>query len=107
MYVVCVTAHVKDDQIDHFIQATLENARASRREPGNRRFDVLQSEADPTRFFLYEVYHHKDDFAAHQHTPHYLKWKETVAPWMARPREGMKHYSLFPGEEDWAVPPKA
>jgi len=104
MYVVCVTVHVKDDRIDQFIEATLGNARGSRTEPGNRRFDVLQSEAEPTRFFLYEVYQNKEDFAAHQRMPHYLKWKETVAPWMARPREGVKHYSLFPSEVEWAVP---
>ncbi len=103
MYVVCVTVYVKPDRVDAFIEATVENARGSRTEPGNQRFDVLQSEAEPTRFFLYEVYRHKDDFAAHQRTPHYGKWKATVAPWMERPREGVKHYSLFPGDGEWAV----
>ncbi len=101
MYVVCVTVNVKPEQTEGFIEATLENARGSRTEPGNVRFDVLQSESEPSRFFLYEVYHTKDDFAAHQRTPHYLHWKETVAPWMARPREGVKHYSLFPPDADW------
>lgn len=101
MYVVCVTVHVKPDRVDSFIEATRDNARDSRTEPGNVRFDVLQSEAEPTRFFLYEVYHGKDDFAAHQRAPHYLKWKELVGPWMDRPRESVKHYSLFPGAAEW------
>ncbi len=101
MYVVCVTIQVKPEHLQPFIEATLENARGSRKEPGNVRFDVLQSESEPGRFLLYEVYHVKDDFAAHQRTPHYLHWKETVAPWMARPREGVKYYSLFPPDGEW------
>lgn len=101
MYAVCVTVHVTPEHIQSFIQATLENARQSRLEPGNVRFDVLQAESDPARFFLYEVYREKEDFARHQQTPHYLRWKETVAPWMAVPRQGVRHLSLFPSDPDW------
>jgi autoinducer 2-degrading protein len=103
MYVVCVTVHVVSDHIQDFIQATLENAYESRKEPGNARFDVLQSETDPGQLFLYEVYREKEDFARHQQTAHYLKWKEAVAPWMAVPRQGVRHVSLFPDAEGWGV----
>jgi autoinducer 2-degrading protein len=103
MYAVCVTVHVKPDQVQTFIEATLENARQSRlTEPRNVRFDVLQAETEPTRFFLYEVYRDKEDFARHQQTPHYLRWKETVAPWMAVPRQGVRHLSLFPEDDGWS-----
>ncbi|MBN1286563.1 MAG: antibiotic biosynthesis monooxygenase [Anaerolineae bacterium] len=101
MYVACVTAFVKPEHVDRFIEATLENARNSRQEPENVRFDVLQAEDDPTRFFLYEVYRTKEGSAAHKKTPHYLKWRETVADWMAEPRVGVTHNSLFPGDPDW------
>ncbi len=102
MYVVCVTVHVTPEHVQPFIQATLDNARQSRlSEPGNVRFDVLQAEADPAQFFLYEVYRRKQDFAYHQQTPHYLRWKETVAPWMAVPRQGVRHVSLCPGDDGW------
>lgn len=101
MYVVCVTVHVAPEHIQPFIEATLENARGSRKEPGNVRFDVLQAEADQARFFLYEVYRTAEDFARHQQTAHYLRWKETVAPWMATPRQGVRHVSLFPPDPDW------
>ncbi len=102
MYAVCVTVHVKADSIQAFVEATLENARQSRlTEPGNVRFDVLQAETEPTRFFLYEVYRRKEDFVGHQQTPHYLRWKESVAPWMAVPRQGVRHLSLFPSDPDW------
>lgn len=98
MYVVSVTVFVKPERVQPFIEATLENARGTRQEPGNVRFDVLQSEDDPARFLLYEVYRSKDGFASHQQTEHYLQWKQTVAEWMAQPRQGVKHHSIFFGD---------
>jgi autoinducer 2-degrading protein len=99
MYVVSVTVFVKPNCVEQFIEATLDNARNSRHEPGNVRFDVLQAEGEPTRFLLYEAYHTKDDFARHQQTEHYLRWKQTVADHMAQPRQGVKHEALLFGEE--------
>ena len=98
MYVVSVTVHVKPEQVEPFIQATLDNARHTRHEPGNVRFDVLRAEEEPARFLLYEAYQTKDDFVKHQQTEHYLRWKQTVADWMAQPRQGVKHQSLFFGD---------
>ena len=91
MYVVAVTVFVKPEHVQSFIEATLDNARNTRLEPANIRFDVLRAEDDPSRFLLYEVYQAKDDFARHQQTEHYLRWKSTVADWMAQPRQGAKH----------------
>ena len=101
MYVVCVTVFVKPGFEQQFIEATLCNARDTRKEPTNLRFDVLQAEEDKSRFFLYEVYEKKEDFASHQQTPHYLRWREAVAPLMAQPRQGVRHSSLFPSDEEW------
>lgn len=100
MYVVAVTVHVKPDQIPLFIDATLDNARNTRQEPGNVRFDVLQSQDDPAQFLLYEAYAAADDFVKHQQTPHYLRWKQLVAEAMAQPRQGRKHHSLFFGDAE-------
>jgi len=101
MYVVCVTVHVKEGDEQRFIEATAANHRGTRQEPGNVRFDLLQAVDDPRRFFLYEVYRSPDDFKAHQQTEHYLAWREAVAGWMARPREGVKHTSLYPADGDF------
>ena len=102
MYVVCVTVKVKAGKEDDFLAATRENFKGTRQEPGNVRFDVLRGEEDGSQFFLYEVYRSKEDFVAHQKTPHYIKWKETVADWMAEPRKGVKHSSILPEPaEDW------
>ena len=98
MYVVAVTVFVKPEFIAPFIEASLDNARNTRREPGNVRWDFCQAEDDPTRFLLYEAYHAKDDFAKHQQTDHYLRWKQAVAEWMAQPRQPVRLNSLFFGD---------
>jgi autoinducer 2-degrading protein len=99
MFVVAVTIFVKSERVSQFIEATLDNARNTRREPDNVRFDVLAAEDDPTRFLLYEAYRSKEALAHHQQTQHYHRWRDKVAEWMAQPRQGVKHASLFFGDE--------
>jgi len=104
MYVVCVHVQVLPEHREAFIEATLENARQTIHEPGNLRFDVNQQLDDPDRFVLYEVYRDEAGMNAHKETPHYAKWRDAVAPWMAQPRQGVKHGSLFPEtEQQWAT----
>ena len=98
MYVVVVNLHVKPDCVDAFVKATLDNARHTRREPDNARFDVVQAEDDPNRFLLYEVYQSQEGFVKHQQTQHYLRWKAAMADAMAEPRQGHKYHSLFYGD---------
>lgn len=100
MYVVAVTVHVKPEFVRQFIDETLDNARGTRRESGNLRFDVIQADDDPGRFMLYEAYFTKADFERHQQTHHYLAWKQAVAPWMAQPRQGLKHKAVFFGDAE-------
>src|SRR5688572_24441162 len=71
MYVVAVTVWVKPEHVDAFIEASLDNARNTRREPGNVRWDFCRSEDDPTRFLLYDAYTTKDGFTQHKQPEHY------------------------------------
>ena len=96
MLVNLVHVHVKPEHVDDFIAATRRNHEASVQEPGNLRFDVIQSVEDPTRFVLYEAWRDEAAMAAHKETPHYLTWRETVADWMAEPRQGVAYHGLFP-----------
>lgn len=98
MVVNCVSVWVLPEHVQDFIAATEENHRASVREPGNLRFDVLQSAQDPFRFLLYEAYAASADADAHKRTAHYLAWRETVAPWMARPRESVPYTAIAPAD---------
>jgi (4S)-4-hydroxy-5-phosphonooxypentane-2,3-dione isomerase len=96
MHVTLVHVTVKPERVDDFIAAIKANHEGSVREPGNRRFDVLQNPVDPARFLLYEVYTSEADAAAHKQTPHYLAWRDAVAPMMAEPRTGVPWRGLFP-----------
>ena len=101
MYVVCVTVSVKPQFVENFKGAILDNARHTRKEPGNVRFDVLQAEEDRFRFFLYEVYHKKEDLARHQQTAHYTRFRDAVIEWQAEPRKGVRYDTvLFYGDEE-------
>ncbi len=98
MYAICVSIHVKAEFVEPFLAATLDNARNTRLEPGNLRFDVLHQEEDPTRFFLYEIYRQKADLAFHHQTTHYARWRDTVNDWMAERRIGVGHLPIFYGD---------
>jgi autoinducer 2-degrading protein len=96
MHVTLVHVHVKPGHVEDFIRATRANHLASVQESGNLRFDVLQAPDDPTRFILYEAYNDADAAAAHKQTAHYLTWRDSVAAWMAEPRQGVPWRGLLP-----------
>src|SRR4249920_2580149 len=95
LLIVHVHVHVKPDAVDAFRVATLANARASVREPGVARFDVVQSAEDPTRFVLVEVYRSAEAPAAHKQTAHYQRWRDAVAELMAEPRTSARYVNVF------------
>jgi autoinducer 2-degrading protein len=102
MIVTCVTVYVKEEHIEDFIGATVRNHEGSVQEAGNMRFDVLQHKEDPTKFLLYEAYESEAAAKAHKDTEHYLRWRDAVAPWMARPREGIAHRVIRPADpNEW------
>ena len=98
MYVTLVYVHVKPERVADFIDAIRSNHEASVREPGNLRFDILQSAEDPTRFVAYEAYTDEAAAKAHKETAHYQDWRDAVADWMAEPRQGVRYDGLFPVE---------
>ena len=101
MFIVHVSVHVKEDKIEAFKKATIENAQNSVKEPGIARFDVVQQQDDFTRFVLVEVYRTAEDPAKHKETSHYKKWRDTVADMMAEPRSALKFFNVYPDEKGW------
>ena len=101
MLVVHVHVHVRPEHLEAFTTASLANARASVRESGVARFDVVQQADDPTRFVLVEVYRTPAAPAAHKETAHYQAWRDAVAPMMAEPRTSVKFANLFPDDAGW------
>jgi (4S)-4-hydroxy-5-phosphonooxypentane-2,3-dione isomerase len=101
LLIVHVDIAVVPDQLDAFLAATQQNAVASRDEPGIVRFDLLTDRADPTRVVLVEIYRDEAAAAAHKDTAHYQRWRDTVAPMRARPREATRYVNTSPGDSDW------
>ena len=96
MHVTLVHIHVKPEHVEPFMAAILRNQQGTAREPGNVRFDVLQSADDPARFVLVEMFRDEETAVAHKNTPHYKTWRDEVASWMAEPREGRRYRLLSP-----------
>jgi (4S)-4-hydroxy-5-phosphonooxypentane-2,3-dione isomerase len=101
LLIVHVDVAVVPEQLDAFLAATQENAVASRDEPGIARFDVLGDRADPSHVVLVEVYRDEAAAAAHKDTAHYQRWRDMVAPMMARPREAARYVNTSPDDSAW------
>jgi autoinducer 2-degrading protein len=80
MYVLVVHIRLKPENVDVWMEKSLENAREARKEPGCRQFDVLADPKDRTRVMLYEVYADEKAFEAHQQTPHFKKYFAEAVP---------------------------
>ncbi len=100
MLVVHVYVQVKEEFIELFKAASIENAKKSIKEPGIARFDILQNNEDPTQFVLNEVYKTTEATVAHKETGHYKKWRHLVEEMMAEPRYSVKYTNLYPANED-------
>lgn len=101
LLIVHVDVAVVPDQVDAFLAATDENARASRQEAGVLRFDVLRDRADPAHVVLVEIYRDEQAALAHKDTAHYEAWRDTVAPMMARPRQAARYLNVSPDDTEW------
>lgn len=101
LLIVHVDVAVMPEHVDAFLAATEANATASRQEPGVVRFDVLTSLSDPGHVVLVEIYRDEQAAIAHKGTAHYARWRDTVAPMMARPREAARFVNSSPDDAGW------
>jgi autoinducer 2-degrading protein len=101
LLIVHVDIAVVPDQLDAFLDETQSNATASRDEPGVVRFDVLSDRSDPAHVVLVEIYRDEEAAAAHKDTAHYQRWRDAVAPMMARPRQAIRYLNSSPDDSGW------
>lgn len=90
MIATLVYVDVLPEHVEAFKKITEYNHVNTRKEERNVRFDVLQSNEDPTQFVLYEVFEDEDAVAFHKTTEHYNKWREEVEPYMYSKRRATK-----------------
>ncbi|MEO0635260.1 MAG: putative quinol monooxygenase [Pseudomonadota bacterium] len=78
-YCVSVRIEVSAPQVEAFREAIIENATRSVEETTCSRFDVWSDPAEPTVFYLYEVYHDESGHAAHLETAHFARFDAAVS----------------------------
>ena len=102
MISIFVTIHIKPGFKDAFMESMMGDAQGSvRDEPGCYRFDVLQSQENPNRIHLYEVYENEAALEAHRQAPHYTKWRSTVADWFDGEPQRVLTSTIFPSDDGW------
>ena len=101
MFALIVSLKVKPEMRDRFLEAAADDSTCSvRDEPGCRRFDVLQDQADPNHFFFYEVYRDEAALEAHRAAPHYAVWR-AAADTLDGPPQATRCQTVFPAETDY------
>lgn len=79
------TAHLrcKPEAVEAFKQRLRSHAKLSQaEEAGCRCFDVHQNAADPSLFFLHEVYDNADALQVHQNSERFHSFRADVADWV-------------------------
>jgi quinol monooxygenase YgiN len=84
MFVNAVDLDIVPAEREKFLAAITENGMASVKEPGCRRFDILNLASDPNHFFLYEIYDNETALKAHRETAHFKKYAATAANMVAK-----------------------
>jgi autoinducer 2-degrading protein len=84
MFVNAVDLDIVPAERENFLAAITENGAAAAKEPGCRRFDILNLASDSNHFFLYEVYDNEAAFKAHRETEHFKKYAANVGKMVAK-----------------------
>jgi len=100
MLALLVSVKIKPAMREQFLKAIEDDARCSvRDEPGCLRFDVLQDNSDPNKFFFYEVYRDETAFKAHQASAHYPRWRAAAAEVLAEPTSASRCTTPWPATD--------
>jgi (4S)-4-hydroxy-5-phosphonooxypentane-2,3-dione isomerase len=83
-FVNAVDLDIVPAERDNFLAAIRENGAASVKEPGCKRFDIVNLNSDPNHFFLYEVYDNEAALKAHRETDHFKKYAATTGKMVAK-----------------------
>ena len=82
MQALVVEFHIRPEFVRDFAAAIEDNARLSRRPSRVAASSTLPHPADPTLFFLYELYDDEAAIQAHLKSAHFLQMDQTTAGWV-------------------------
>jgi len=76
MITVTVIVNVDPARVDYFLECARDQAAASQKEPGCRRFAVSQKLDEGHVFTFQEEFVDEAALQAHYDSPHFARWKE-------------------------------
>jgi quinol monooxygenase YgiN len=77
-------------RLTEVISLIKEFAADSQKDPGAVRFEVLQQDAHPNHFTIFEVWESRQAFDAHLAAPHTKRFRDKLQPMLGSPfREGL------------------
>jgi autoinducer 2-degrading protein len=95
MHIAAVHVYVKPEAVEEFKRLIRANHEGSVQEPGCLRFDVAQSQDDPTEFLLWEAYVDEEAARYHKTTPHYLAFKEHMPELASKERHSDLYHGVY------------
>ncbi|MEN0087036.1 MAG: putative quinol monooxygenase [Pseudomonadota bacterium] len=96
-FCVSVKFEVRNEHLEEFRAAMIQQANASLEELGCSRFDVWSDEANPTVIYLYEVYNDRDAFDVHLASAHFASFDAEIADWVIGKR--VETFGMSLGED--------
>ena len=103
MYIQNWDIYLKPEHRDEYITLLIEEVRLARqREPGIKRFDIMQNLADPNLIHLVEVYTDKAAWEYHRHQPYLEEFaQKTQHCYAATPMRFSEARNLEPLDHEW------
>jgi (4S)-4-hydroxy-5-phosphonooxypentane-2,3-dione isomerase len=96
MLIVHVSIQVKEEYIQAFREATMDNVKNSMQEEGVYRFEAFQVEGAPSNFLMVEMYYTPEDQLKHRETEHFKAWKAKTAEMLTEPYTFTKYEFVYP-----------
>jgi quinol monooxygenase YgiN len=94
-FVVAINIEAKEGQADTVAAILTDLIAPTMAEPGTKIYMPYRSPANPSRFFIFELYVDEDGWAAHQETVHFKAAIEQLLPRVAR-RERVPFVPIAP-----------
>jgi len=96
MLTVLVSIIIKSDHLQAFTEATIEDVRASLKDPGVIHFELLRESEDTTHFMLHEVYDSRETGLQHLEMEHFKKWQSTIKSMVVEPPHAVAYEHILP-----------
>lgn len=94
MITVIVHIDIKPEYIYECIVATKIAQEKTLQETGCHLYTINKDKNTFSSIFLVEVYENNDAIEIHKNTQHFIEWRDTVEPYMNKPRSITKYESF-------------